>query len=285
MASSAIIRGKGPRDGFPDYLVKKLRRDKLGVLSGLTLRHFPVGDKNQRIDPAWLNVRKAPDPGWSIPCVDADSEIRDAMCVVTYNYEGMEPQEQSDGFANDSLITYELDTSMAEKPIQTHPNFSSLKTTYGWDEDTKTFAEFLPGGAKDGSTGLSGQKKSKNSPLAGVDSWRAVGVIYRISYATHSVPRNLLAAIGVITSAPPNISQFNLPPASQKRKWLTLAPKVSKRGNCSQITLEWELGEPGGLPEAIYSAAQLGENSNGANGANGGEHDWSSFNAAFHGDA
>ena len=95
------------------------------------------------------------------------------------------------------------------------------------------------------------------SPLAAVESWLYVGLSYRISYAAQSVPSALLAKIGTLIKAPPNIGKFKLPEAAQKRRWLVMAPKASIRGNTAQITEEYLLSEPGGLPDAIYGFGQL----------------------------
>lgn len=278
---AAIVRGNGPRDGFPDYIVKSLRRDKLGVFAGLVLRHFKVGAKNQRIDPAWLLPANAPQP-WPLPCVDAQAELADAMCIVAYRYEGGDAPEEE-------AVTYELDTSMAEKPIQTHPSFASLKTKYLWDDAERQFAEFLPSGGGgprpgdpgsgdvnifsnesgvtgpiDRSTALSrgsGGSKTKTSPLFGVETWFGVSAVFRKSYAVPAgrVPASLLRGIGTIVAAPQGVGAFRLPSGSSNRNWLKMAPKLQKRGNLVQIAEETALSNPGGWKSAIYSFGQLQE--------------------------
>jgi hypothetical protein len=261
MASESIIRGNGPRDGLPDYIVRWLRRDKIGVFSGLVERHYKVGPKNQRIDPLWLEPALAPQP-WGLPCVDAVAEIGDALCIVGYRYEGSggaEPGEDS--------VTYELDMSMAEKPIQTHPSFKSLKEDYAWDDAERRFAEFLP--EQTGGSGLvfgndrwshalSAKKKSGRNPLFGTESWFSCSAIFRVTYARTNVPPSSLRGLGTIISSPPGIAQFRIP-TSGKRNWLKLCPKLLKRGNLAQITDQYALSHPGGWKRPVYSAGQLEE--------------------------
>ncbi|MEO6752170.1 MAG: hypothetical protein ABIP85_10355, partial [Chthoniobacteraceae bacterium] len=54
---------------------------------------------------------------------------------VTLHFEGIADDEK-----DDDQVTFELDTSMAEDPIQTHPFFDTLKTRYAWDAAKEQFA-------------------------------------------------------------------------------------------------------------------------------------------------
>ena len=70
---------------------------------------------------------------------------------------------------SDDQVTFELDTSMAEDPIQTHPFFDTLKTRYAWDAAKEQFAETLPESSGE-QTALSGSgKKPKKNPMFGVE--------------------------------------------------------------------------------------------------------------------
>ena len=59
---------------------------------------------------------------------------------MTLHFEGIANEAPSD-----DQVTFELDTSMAEDPIQTHPFFDTLKTRYAWDAAKEQFAETLAG--------------------------------------------------------------------------------------------------------------------------------------------
>jgi hypothetical protein len=245
--SNVITRGN-----LPAYVVKSLRRDKIGIYSGSVTRTFQVGEENQRIDPLWLDPALAPAP-WGLPCVDATAAITPPVCVVTYNYEGASGGDNS--FSEDE-VTFELDTTMAEEPIETHPSFAALKKLYGWDQDERRFNEFLAQVPKEGA--LAGTKeKGKPNPLFGVDSYLAIGCVYRKTYAARTLPAAILRGIGTIVEKPPDIGQFHLPSSISKRNWLKLAPKISKRGSAIQISEEWMLSGPSGWKKPIYDKGQL----------------------------
>ena len=213
---------------LPDYVVKGLKADTNGIFSGSAVRHFEVGNKNQRIDKRWLTRAAAPDPFGGLPFVNATAEIDAPLVIVTYNFGGIEA-----GFeADDDTITFELDTSMAEEPIETHPNFVQLAKLYGWDQTVRMFAQLMPTNGQQGKTALSSGKKSKGkaNPLFGTDSWLAIGVVYKKTYASSVIPGWLWEGIGTIVSKPPDIGKFHLPAESKKRNWLKLAPLASQIG-------------------------------------------------------
>ena len=154
---------------------------------------------------------------------------------------------------------FEIDASMSEEPIKTHPKFEDLKKTFGWDESLGTFSEYLPGDTASGglSSGSQNGSTRKKSKLYGTESWLVAGALYRVSYSSTSVPSSIFTGIGTVQS-PPSINKFNLPPLG-KRNWLKLAPKVRMRGNSIEITLEYMLSGPLGWFTDIFSVAQLGE--------------------------
>ncbi|XHR30418.1 MAG: hypothetical protein ACFUZC_07615 [Chthoniobacteraceae bacterium] len=175
--------------------------------------------------------------------------------------------EGSEDNPTDDQKTFEIDASMAEEPIKTHPKFENLKSSFGWDESLSTFSEYLPsdsssGGLASGSQNGSARKKSK---MYGVESWLVAGAIYRVTYASKTVPQSIFLGIGTVQT-PPSIGKFNLPNLG-KRNWLKLAPKVRMRGNSIEISLEYMLSGPLGWFTEVYASAQLGESSSGNFGA------------------
>lgn len=88
-----------------------------------------------------------------------------------------------------------------------------------------------------------------------LNNWISFGLNYKISYASKTIPASLLAKIGTIIKAPPNIGRFKLPAAAQDRRWLVTEPEIVQRGSGIQISESYLLGEPGGLAEAMYGAA------------------------------
>ena len=181
----------------------------------------------------------------------------DGTFKVTLHFEGL----SNDGPQNDDeKVTFELDTSMAEDPIQTHPFFDKLKSRYGWDAVKEQFAETLPesdGGQQSALGGASDSSKTKKNPLFGVESWLVVGAIFRKTYAARIIPASILRGIGTIIGRPPGIEQFRIPSAAKKRNWLKLAPKIKRRGNAVEITEEYMLSGPNGWVSDVYGQSQL----------------------------
>ena len=173
---------------------------------------------------------------------------------VTLHYEGVTPEFT---FDNPEQVTFELDTSMAEDPIQTHPFFETLKTRYAWDAAKEQFAETLPETSGE-QTALSGSgKKAKKNPMFGVDNWLVVGAVFRKTYAARTIPSGILRGIGTVVDKPPGIEQFKIPGAAKKRNWLKLAPKLKRKGNAVEITEEYMLSGPNGWLRDVYGQAQL----------------------------
>lgn len=245
------------RGELPDYIVKRIRRDRTGVYAGTVMRFFEVGPTNQRVDLSWLDPRNAPVP-WDIPCIGTSADINPPMCAVTYDYEGI--SDENPPIENEE-VTFEIDASMSEDPIETHPAFlTRLKDKYGWDENERRFSEFIQSAETSTFAGhaLSGKPVERKNPLFGVDSWLSVGAVYRRSYASTTIPPGIFRGIGTIVPRPPDIGQFNLPDTGS-RDWLKMAPKVTKTGNAVRITEEWMLSGFDGWREPIYNAQQLGD--------------------------
>ena len=194
-----------------------------------------------------------PDLGIGLPYRSRNfSQEDEGTFKVVLHFEGV-----TFDFSDDDKVTFELDTSMAEDPIQTHPFFDTLKTRYGWDAVKEQFAETLPetGGQQ---TALSGTgKKIKKNPLFGVENWLVVGAVFRKTYAARVIPSGILRGIGTIVDKPPGIEQFKIPSAAKKRNWLKLAPKIKRKGNAVEITEEYMLSGPNGWIKDVYGQAQL----------------------------
>lgn len=266
MPASSIVRGNGSRGGFPDYIVGKLKRDINGALTGTVVRHFKVGPVNQRVASSWLAPLNAPNPGWGIPCIEAEAEIRDGLAIVSYSYAGIDQSNPP----TEGEITYELNMTMGSKSIKTHPAYAKLKDKYGWDYDRDCFAEYMPGAGDPLKGDMQGPSVPKRSPLAGTSDWLFVGVSYKINYAVFTVPADILSAVGTIITAPRDIGKFKLPPASKQRNWLVMAPNIVMKGNGATIAEEYQLGEPGGFQKDVYSASQLGESGGRSSGLTSG---------------
>jgi len=236
------------------------------VVTGSAQRH--VIEAFDKINLEMLRPSAAPEAG--IPCVSVERayEATQGRAIYTYTYEGTDVSYQFDD-ARDA--TFELDVTMSEDPIQTHPNFPALKKKYGWNAEKRQFLEVMPkadkpGGAFDspltiggGLTGTLGnsKKKSTRSPLYGVTSYLAIGAVFTKTYARRAVPGNVLQGIGAIVGSPPGISAFEIPFPTGKRNWLKIAPRMRRRGNTIQISESWMLSGPNGWIRDIYSEAAI----------------------------
>lgn len=236
------------------------KMDRIGMVTGSIRRErFEAFDT---IDAQYLDLSAAPQIVAGVPCVNVERTYDNAlgMAIYVYSYEGA----KSDFEFDDRHITYELDFTLSEDPIETHPSFAKLKEKFGWNPTRRAFPEFAPnGGGESGGTALSGGKKAKQktSEMFGVDSYLAVGAVFRRTYARRSIPSTAMKGLGAIIERPPGIAQFQLPAAAKKRNWLKMAPKISKRGSAVQITEEYMLGGPRGWVKDVYAAGQLEETS------------------------
>ena len=198
-----------------------------------------------------LTVR--PDLGILLPYRSRNfSQEDDGSYKVVLHFEGIAGQGP-----DDNQVTFELDTSMAEDPIQTHPYFETLKTKYAWDAVKEQFAELIPdtGGQQTALSG--GSQKTKKNPLFGVENWLSVGATFRKTYSALTIPSAILRGIGTIVDQPPGIAQFNIPSAAKSRNWLKVAPKIKRKGNAVEITEEYMLSGPNGWSTDVYGQAQL----------------------------
>lgn len=232
--------------------IGKWKMDRLGLLSGSVQRHRP--EEHDQINWQYLLLSAAPVMG--VPCVGVERDFlnKDGMAIYTYSYEGATRE-----FAfSDEHIAFELDMTMSEEPIETHPNFAAIKRKYGWNPLKRTFPEFMPQ-SSGGNGGLSGNKKGKKNELLGTDGYLSVGAVFRKVYVRREIPNQILRGIGSVVDRPPGIEAFNIPGVARSRNWLKLAPKISKRGNAVHIAEEWMLSGPRGWNKDIYGISQIEE--------------------------
>ncbi len=180
------------------------------------------------------------------------SQEDDGTFKAVLHFEGITPTYNE----NDN-VTFELDGSMNEDPIQTHPYFDTLKTRYHWDVVKEQFSETLPAAGGQQTALSGGSQKIKKNPLFGVENWLVVGAVFRKTYAAKTIPSTLLRGIGTIIEKPPGIEQFKIPSAAKKRNWLKLAPKIKRKGNAVEITEEYMLSGPNGWITDVYGQSQL----------------------------
>lgn len=245
--------------------IGQFKMDRSGMLSGSIQRH--VKQAFDEVSLELLSPSAAP-ATVKIPCVTAtrDYDAKNGMGIYTYSYEGLiaDPDE--------SQTTFELDITMEEVSIEAHPNIKKIEAKYGtFDPRLKRFPKEVPADFE--APGLVGAREdgkvSLPNPVAGTDSYLVFGATFRKIYVRKAIPAHVLRGIGAIMSSPPGLAAFPLPPAAKKRKWLKLAPKITKRGNCVQLEENAIMSGRKGIVKEIYGAAQLGEEDGGEGGASG----------------
>ena len=234
----------------PEYKVKGLRINKVGIYTGeVEVFHKVTGTKAASINPDWLLPSNAPNP-FGIPCTGASAGISGSVVTVEFTYEGGS-NTQPEQAESDYVV--ELDASMAEAPIEAHPQFAALKAKYGWADDK--FPEFVKA---DAGTALPGKTVdlAVTSPVYGVESWLVAGAVLRVSFSGRAVPSWVIKGIGQIVARPQGFSKLgiSLPP---KRNWLKLGPKITEQGNRYKIVCEFMLSGPRGWNKDIYNFGQL----------------------------
>ena len=156
----------------------------------------------------------------------------------------------------------ELDFSLTQEKINTHPNFfptGGLKETYGWQDDGSgggSFPATMPA-----STTTNGTQKNKATttanPLYNRDTWWAPGLIYMVTRTLETCPSDVFQNIGAIDEPRQAEYGVKLPTRFVNRNWLKMAPQVSVRNSVVQIVEKWQLSPPGGWLEPVYGVSAI----------------------------
>ena len=174
---------------------------------------------------------------------------------VEVTYEG--PDTNGDGGDSDSareaVAVYSATGSFREEPIEAHPQIRALLAKYNGQEDPSTgkitFPAMLTGTT--GTNALEGEngtpKETKN-PMAGVEKFMALEVVWSKSYIQRAIPRNLFTKVGRVIRKPPGPS----PIIPKRNSWLINPPRLTKRGKVWDIEESWTL-LPEGTPSDVYN--------------------------------
>jgi len=167
-----------------------------GISGGISETGVATIDVPMFVDTLAEALSVLPNLGIGIPYRSrAFTQEDDGGFKVTLHFEGM-----TDDAKDEDQVTFELDTSMAEDPIQTHPFFDTLKTRYAWDAAKEQFAETLPESSGE-QTALSGTVWIVSPPGATSDDEPDVTWT---PYAQHLVFWNLQHAARLIPPKAPN---------------------------------------------------------------------------------
>lgn len=236
----------------------KFRRDKTGLIRiEIPWEVYTITDC-ERFVPT--------DAPFGLPITDRQAdEWTVGTWTLTLVYEGQDGPGDAD-LSDANKLEVELDGSMSQDPIKSHPNFDVLKTKYGWSTEKEEFSETMPTTTGGTTTATSKDNKAKPNPLHGVDSYLCVGAIFRVTLTSNYVPGSVLSAIGTVIARPPGWEYLGVALPSG-RNWLVLAPKVRRVGNTSTSTLEFMLSGPNGWVKDVYGSAQLNKGTGDAPGS------------------
>jgi hypothetical protein len=146
--------------------------------------------------------------------------------------------------------TYELNTSLTQEPIQTHPDFSSK--IGGTPADPKNGAIFVDPETRKKSEKSNAIFREFSSPpgeggssKSGVDSYLVPGAEWRETKFTTSRPNNMrnVGTIDTPNGPAPNVSG---------KDWLAWSESYLRRGAVYQVATVWKLSGRNGWDTDIY---------------------------------
>ncbi len=203
----------------------------------------------ERREVTWLLAREdwRPPQAWrNLERVSATTEPENGAWRHVAVYEGLAGEGGGGGQREPALVTYELDGTQSQQPIQSHPDFERLRRVYGWEkleDGSFGFPKQVPAG------GGGGAREGGISPLYGVTAWMDVGVVWRKTWAVREaeVPRIRLQDLGRIS-----VPEGPAPRPGERRNWMLSGVRMRQRGNSVEVTKEWMLSGRGGWDLEIY---------------------------------
>jgi len=167
-------------------------------------------------------------------------------------YEGGRKLTPEGEKAEEDQAVYTLDTSDAEVPITSHPDWLKLKEKYKGDvkEGIIEFQEELP--VEDSDTG------SKKNPMFKVESYLSFGAIWSKQYVTKTLPSELFDGIESVVAQIPQPRSVKIPKLGRGRNWLKRVPSVRVRGSVFEITERYLLSGRGGWNTDVYKREGMG---------------------------
>jgi hypothetical protein len=192
-------------------------------------------------------------------CVGVERRYDEAnsMAIYTYTFEGIASRNDQ------KYKEFEIEFTLEQAPIETHPDFQSLNDTYGpYDSLNRTWPAIVT--AASASKGL--QKPSTKggpvtNPMYGVTSYLVPGCIYRVTYTNDDIEADLLEGVGQIDTDPDDLGEVYgnfvavnsvVNQTAKDRRWLKMAPRVRQHGGCVTVSQEWMLGGPRGWLKQVY---------------------------------
>jgi hypothetical protein len=165
---------------------------------------------------------------------------------VEITYEGGDGSPDSKKAAE---AVYSAQGSFREEPIEAHPKIKDLVEKYNGQEDAATgrvtFPAMLEGTG--GVSALGGETVEKRNPMAGVEKFMALEIVWTKSYIQKEKPTSIFNRVGKTVQSPPG----GAPSLPGRNAWLTMPPKMTKRGGVWEVEEQWTL-LPEGAPTDVY---------------------------------
>jgi hypothetical protein len=193
-------------------------------------------------------------------CIGVERRFDEAnnLGIYTYTFEGIATSHSTD------WCEFELEFTVSQEPIETHPNFKAINAVFGpYDAINRIWPQYIT--AQSQATGLQAKSSDQGAelnPIRGITSYYLPGLIYRVSYSDTDTDKDLMDGIGSIVVPPklntafPSLGSW-LRHFSGNRNWLKMAPKIRQRGSCCSITEEYMLSGYTGWKEEVYSEEAL----------------------------
>lgn len=170
--------------------------------------------------------------------------------LVEVTYEGRQTTE----VAKKELYTFSCKSSFREEAIEGHPQIEELIKKFKGSRDAQTQKVTFPASLTGaGTNGLSGEGgvADKPNPMAGVEKYMALEVVWSRKYVSDTIPKAIYARIGKITTSPPGYGAAQPPKIPKRQAWLIMPPQVTQRGNVFDVEEEYTL-LPEGTPKEVY---------------------------------
>lgn len=188
--------------------------------------------------------------------VERRYDNENSMAVYTYTFEGIATSH------GERFIEFELEFTMNQEPIETHPSFPELQVIFGpYDPLNRLWQPHITQAAANVGLQQTTGGGPVTNPMYGVTSYLSPGLIYRMSYTDVDVDPDFMDHVGTIVIPPIPEELF---PQLQGwiqntgfRNWLKLAPKIRQHGSCITVIEEYMLSGPRGWADAVYSEDAL----------------------------
>lgn len=190
--------------------------------------------------------------------VERRYEAEGSMAIYSYTFEGVLK------FRDERYVQFDLEFTMMQEPIETHPNFAALDSAFGpYNPINREWPRVMSGSsASQGLTGgVTGALGPTTNPMYGVTNYFSPGAIYRLTFTDVDVDPDFMNDIGTIVT-PPKISEAfsefqTWVTSSTGRNWLKMSPRISQRGSSLQIQEEYMLSGPRGWDPNVYTPEAL----------------------------